>query len=738
MKTSLPLIFAAIAFAPATAIAATPAPAEPAGATAVGEIIVTAQKRAENLQDVPGAVTAVSGAVLEERGIDDIQDFVSLVPNTVFSNNRTQYRITLRGLSMTDLTTQGGEARVAYHVNGVYLGMTGDIAGTFYDVERVEVNRGPQGTLFGRNSVAGTVNVVTRAPTDEFSGYLDAEIGNYSTANLDGAISGPLGEGISGRLAFQSRNREGYDLNVPTGVGINDQNTQAVRGTLRFEPTTNFTATFYGSYFQERDRASAMFVGVGVAGATPLTELLTPAGQIRDGDPRHNFSGQLPLNDKEAYGVGLDATIDLGGGFSLTSVTSFYDSEINGHVDTGDSIPLIKTNQTETAQQLSQEFRLDADFQRWRFTVGAGYYNQDYEMSTINGFWGDAGVFLGIPGSLPGVFTQGFTLGGNLETQSIAVFGQATFDITDNTSITVGARYTEEDKGLSGEFFDFNVSTPYVPNPVHVGGFNSDSVSYDDFSPRVTIEHKIGPDLLIYAIYAQGFKAGGFNVGGLSAPYLPEHLTNYEAGFKFDSADGRLRLNGAGFFYNYTDMQVVQAGFASNSNVNAGEAELYGVELELAWVPVDGLEFDLGAATLHSEFTQFDTFDPTGQLPGLLSLAGNRLPGTPEYTLSYGVQYTWDAAGGAVTARADGRTISDVFYDQFNRAPMNADESTILNASLRWENSDGRVSVTGFIRNITDELYVNGAFMNGGAVGWVIDGSYDPPRTYGVRLGVDF
>lgn len=736
LKRISPYVLVAMALAPATAFAQETAPATQSAG--VDEIIVTAQKREENLQDVPIAVTAISGETLEARGISDIQAFARLVPNAAFSDNRTQYRITLRGLSMTDLTTQGGEARVAYHVNGAYLGMTGDIAGTFYDIERVEVNRGPQGTLFGRNAVAGTVNVITRAPTEELSGYLNAEIGNYSAANLDGAISSSLGDGVAGRLAFQSRNHEGYDLNVPTGVGVNDQNTQAVRGTLRFDPTENFTGTLYASYFRERDHAAHMFAGVGVPTATPLTELLTPAGQVRDGNPRHNFSGQLPENNKTSYGAGFDATLDLGGGLSLTSVTSYYDTELNGLVSTGDTIPLIKTNQTEWADQISEELRLQGDFDRWNFVVGVGYYDQNYKMSTINGFWGDAGVFLGIPGSLPGQFTQGFTLGGNLETQSVAVFGEASFELTDATSLTIGARYTEEDKNLSGEFFDFDVSTPFVPNPVHVGPTRSDSVSYDNFSPRLTIEHEISPGLMIYGTYAEGFKAGGYNVGGLAAPYFPEILTDYEVGFKFDSSDGRFRINGAGFYYDYQDMQVVQVGFASNSNVNAGQSELYGVEFEVTAVPVDGLELDLAVAALHSEFIEFDTSDPTGQDPTLTTVAGNRLPAVPEYTLSYGAQYTWDTAAGSFTARADGRTIGDVFYDQFNRAPMNADGNTILNASLRWQDNDERVSLTAFVRNITDELYVNGAFMNGGAVGFVIDGSFDPPRTYGVRLGVDF
>ena len=232
IKITRPCILAVMLVAPNAAFAQS-APAEEAN-QGVGEIIVTAQKRAENIQDVPVAVSAFSGNTLAERGVSDIQGLATLVPNLGFSNAYSQTRLTLRGLTFADLAAQGGEARVAYHVDGAYMAMSGDIGGTFYDIERVEVNRGPQGTLFGRNATAGTVNVITRNPTDTLSGYLNAEVGNYNTANIDGAISGPLADGVSARIAVQSRNHSGYSYNVPNQVDVMNQNMQAVRAKLMF------------------------------------------------------------------------------------------------------------------------------------------------------------------------------------------------------------------------------------------------------------------------------------------------------------------------------------------------------------------------------------------------------------------------------------------------------------------------------------------------------------------------
>jgi iron complex outermembrane receptor protein len=698
---------------------------------------VTAQKRSENLQDVPIAVTAISGDELASKGVADVQAFARLVPNMAFSNNYGQVRITLRGLSFQDLATQGGEPRVAYHVDGAFLAQSGDIGGTFYDIERVEVNRGPQGTLFGRNAIAGTVNVITRDPTESLSGYLNAEIGSYSTQNFDGAISGPLADGVSARIAFQTRSHSGYEYNVPNKADVNDQDTDAFRAKLKFD-RDNFTAILSADYARERDRDGPLFVGGGVAGVPALAEIL--GGQVSDDDPRHDYTGNLPFTDKTSYGSTLDAKLDLGNDYSLASLTSYRHSDFVYKQAENSSLALIDTKGSELAKQFTQELRLHKDFERGNIVVGAYFYSQNYEMSSENPALGLLGGLIGFP---PGSFlaqgyAQGFTLGGNVNTRSVAGFGQLTYELTDTTTLIAGARYSWEKKRKFNEFFDFDLLNPFNPDFVHTGPTLSDRVSYDNFSPRVTLEQKIGPNQLIYATFAKGFKAGGYNVGGLAEPYFPESLTSYEAGFKLDLFDRKLRFNGSGFYYDYKDLQVVVAEVASNKNINAASAKIYGVELELTAIPVQGLELDASAAVLKSKFTEFDTIDPTRPALGTLSLAGNRLPFTPKYTLSYGVQYTFDTSVGSITVRGDGQTKSQVYFDQFNSQTNSEGAYTILNASIGWKDANDRLSATAYAKNMTDELAINGTFMGGGLIGWPLLGRYDPPRTYGVRLGVKF
>jgi len=743
-----PCLVAALATVPATAWAQT-APADQTQAdsnesnSGVGDIIVTAQKREENLQSVPIAVTAFSGDALTARGVTDIQSLSRLVPNMGFSNAYSQVRITLRGLSFADLAAQGGEARVAYHVDGAYMAMTGDIGGTFYDIERVEVNRGPQGTLFGRNATAGTVNVITRNPTDTLSGYVNAEVGNYHTANVEGAISGPLADGISARIAVQSRNHSGYDFNVPHGVDINNQRTQAVRGKIKVD-RGNFRAVLSADYFNENDRVGPMFVGRS-ANPPPINIQANLGSVVTDGNPRHNFSGQIPLNDKESYGATLDMKLDLGNDLSLVSLTNYRHSHFIYHDDDLSNRPgvgsLLMSRQFENAKQLSEELRISKDFDRGNVVLGTYLYSQDYRTggsdltanATLSQFGAFVAGFVGQPTTAArDVYTQGFLQGGAVDTRGIAVFGQATYEITDSTKLILGARYSWEKRKLYDSIggFDF-VNLAYNPNYVIPASAThpDQRVKYHNFSPRVTLEQKIGPDALIYATYAKGFKTGGFNVAQpASAPYLPESLTDYEVGFKADLFDKKLRVNGAGFYYDYKDLQtvviVLDSSGTGSRNVNA-QAKLYGAELEATAVPVPNLELNVAAAVIHSEFKNG-------------TVKGNKLPFTPDYTLSFGAQYTLNTGAGDFTLRGEGQTKGRTFFNINNNPLVSQNAFTILNASLAWHPVSDRFSVTAFVRNITNKLAIDGGFDQSPVLGSIIKGAWSPPRTWGARFEVKF
>jgi iron complex outermembrane receptor protein len=748
IEITRPCLLAALAIVPATAWAqaasTTTSGANNADPNTIGDIIVTAQKREESLQNVPIAVTAFSGATLAERGVTDVQSLVRLVPNMGFSTAYSQVRITLRGLSFNDLAAQGGEARVAYHVDGAYMAMTGDIGGTFYDIERVEVNRGPQGTLFGRNATAGTVNVITRNPTKELSGYLNAELGNYKTVNVDGAISGPIADGVSVRIAFQSRSHSGYDFNVPHQIDINNQNTQAIRGKLLFDGADNFTATLSADYFNEHDRVGPMFVGL-AANPPPINIQAMLGSVVTDGKRRHNFSGQIPLNDKESYGATLDMKLDMSDSLSLASLTNYRHSHFIYHDDDMSNIPgvgpLLMSRQFETAKQLSEELRLTKDFSRGNIVLGAYLYSQDYRTgpsdltgnATVSQFGRFVAGFVGEPSiATDNVYTQGFIQGGAVDTRGVALFGQATYEITDTTKLIIGARYSWEKRKLHDSLggFDF-VNLAYDPNYViQANDQHPDlKVKYNNFSPRATIEQKIGPDALVYVTYAKGFKTGGFNVAQpAAATYLPEVLTDYEAGFKADLFGKKLRVNGAGFYYDYKDLQtvviVLDSSGTGSRNVNA-QAKLYGAELELTAVPVPGLELNAAAAVIHSEFT-------------VGTVKGNKLPNTPSYTLSLGAQYTFKSSIGDITMRGESQTKGRTYFSIDNNPLVAQGDYTVLSASLAWRDENDRFSVTAFVKNIANKLAINGAFDQSPVLGSIIKGSWETPRTWGARFGVKF
>lgn len=738
---SRPYILATLLLTPATAIAQTTSPApqdtaETADVTGLSDIIVTAQKRSENLQNVPVAVTAISGDDLDARGITDVQALARLVPNVTFSDKNGEARINLRGLGFDNLWASSAEPRVAYHVDGAYVAQSGNIFGTFFDIERVEVNRGPQGTLFGRNAVAGTVNVITRDPADTLSGYLNAEIGNYSTANVGGAISVPLDDGLSARVAFQSRKHEGYDYNVTNAVDINDLDSQSVRGKLKFNRGGPFSAVFSADYFRQRDRSGGILLGVYNPESTPALPPETMGGLVRDGNPRHDFSDTLPINNRSSYGFSLDAKLELGNDFTLASLTSFRNSKFYYQTDIDlSSLAWIFAQNRVSADQYSQELRLSKDFDRGNFVLGVYLFGEDYTAVVRDPV--DAVIFGAPPG---GGLLEGISFGGDVRTRAIAGFGQFTYELTDTTKLIAGARYSWERKRKSGEYIVFNFTDPYDPDNdfVNTAPGTGGKVTYRNFSPRVTLEQQLGANQLVYVTFAKGFKTGGFNLGQPQPSYAPENLTDYEAGFKLDLFDRKLRLNGAGFYYDYKDLQVTRTNNSTSVIMNAARAKIYGAELEMTAVLAPGLEIDAAGALMKSKFTSFDTEDPSRPQLGVLDLSGNRLPNAPKYTLTYGAQYSFETGIGEITFRGDGRKISSVFFDQFNVRSNSEKAKTTLNASIAWRDANERFSASLFVKNLTDTLSKNGSFVYAGFAGYPLAGNYDPPRTYGARFGVEF
>ncbi len=708
----------------------------------ITDIVVTAQKREQNLQDVPIAVTAVGGEELRERNITDVQKLVQIAPGVIFSSANSQARISIRGISYDGLGGSPAEARVAYHLDGVYLARTSEILSTFYDIERVEVLRGPQGTLFGRNAIAGSVSVITRDPTNEMEGYLEADVGNYSNVKLQGAAGGPIADGVSARISFMTQDRSGYDYNVPNQTDVNDLRTRAIRGKIKFEPTSSLTITLSADYFHEKDKQGQLLLGYYNPGS-PIPAVAV-GGIVTDGNPRHDFAGTLPSMKRNFYGFSANVNWDLGDNLDLVSITGYRHTENTVVVDVdSSSVDAIHGNLFDRARQFSEELRLQKSFDRGNFMVGLYYFTENF--FTNQTYPLDLSTLLGPP--FTNFQADGIQIGGTSKAVSWAGFAQADYDITGWLNLTVGARYGWERKKKINEYFQFRAfdalfnPIPFDPTdaPVPLGPLQNETNTYKNFSPKVTLTAKLDEDKSVYATYSKGFRSGGYNLGYNTPGFFPEKLTDYEVGFKTEFLDRRLRINGSAFIYDYKDLQVNKANSTvGNSIQNAASAKLKGVEVEFIALPIEGLRLDGSLALMKSKFTDFTTFNDSRLGLGLLDLAGNRLPQAPKYTASYGAQYTAITGIGEMTFRAEGRSISGVYFDQFNVVENSESAFSIFNAYLNWKSNSEKLYGSLYVRNIGNKLAKNGSLVYSGITGFNINGQYDPPRTYGVTFGVRF
>ena len=348
------------------------------------DIIVTAQKRSENVQNTALAVTALTADDLEKSKLNSVESVFAAVPNVQFSRSTGNARIAIRGLGY-DSVTVGGEARVAYHVDGVYMSRPTSVLGSFYDVSRVEVLRGPQGTLYGRNTTAGAINVITQDPTDKLSGYASLLVGNYDLIEGKGAISGPVSDTISARLAFDVISRGGYGKNNVTGQDVDNERTQAVRGKIKFEPSSTFRAILSADYLHENDNAFGLhYMGDGgyTAAGVPIVSVARRLGATPPANPRDIDINYGPYARRELWGGSLNLSWDIGR-WTITSLSAYRHTEYRTISDLA-SLPggVSIYNQTERSRQFSEELRLSGKTDWADFTLGGFYFNEKIDGSS--------------------------------------------------------------------------------------------------------------------------------------------------------------------------------------------------------------------------------------------------------------------------------------------------------------------------------------------------------------------
>jgi len=716
-----------------TALAATgPADAQDSTAQAAAEsgldeIMVTAEKRATALQETPLAVTALRGDALEDRHIANVEDLTQAIPNVNFGQTTGNARIAIRGVGFDNITV-GNEGRVAYHLDGVYISRPIAALGTFFDVDRVEVLRGPQGSIYGRNATAGAVNVITSTAEDRLGGYGRLTIGNYDLVKTEGAINAPLGSTLAVRIAFQTTDRDGYGRNLITGRDIDDEKTRSIRGKLRWKPADRVEFDLSADYRKEDDSNYGYhYLGRGSATVEPLGLRL---GGVVARDRRDLTADVQPSNNRMIWGTAFSASIDFGP--VLTSISGYRESRFHQIADLDTtSVRLANFDQFERSRQFSQELRLTGDFAGGEWLIGGYYFDEAIEGGTGVAF---DRLVLGAPAQL----VQGLFIGGSIDAKALAAFGQVKVNLTDSLALIGATRYSTEKKRID-ELNALDFVRPYSPtNPVVPQRSQQDSQRWSAFTPKLGLEYKPSDDIFVYVTASKGFKSGGYNLGGIQPAFRPEILWDYEAGVKSDLFDGTMRANVSAFLYEYKNLQVSRVQGTAIVIENAARAQLKGIEGELVFLPTRNLQFDLNFSLLDTKYKEFRTADPSRPELGVLDLSGNKLTQAPTYTISLGAQYSWDIGDGELTARGEGYFVDRIYFSPFNSARTSQGEASRFNAFLNFKTASERLTASLFVRNITNKQQLGTAAISTGLTGFPVIGTLQPPRTYGVQTGFRF
>lgn len=729
--------------------------------TGLEEIVVTATRRAQSVQDVGLSVTAFTGDQIRDLGFTDTTDIVKMTPGlnyTVPNAESSQINFFLRGVGLNDFA-DASENPVAVYVDDVYHPASGGLSFQLFDVDRVEVLRGPQGTLFGRNTTGGLVHFVSVKPKDTFDGYLDLTGAEYGQIKVEGAIGGPISEHIDGRFSFATDSHDGYTKNRFAGApDYNATHAKAARGQLLFKPSDALDV-LVSAYYSKNDATVGAWQnqptdivngqsvalgpnqqGVGVDcnldGVVDATD--RPPGTdcfgYRDTD-NNPWAGEFDRHGR-VYVKNAGGTVNLNwrfGGTTLTSITAYQDVDRlqSEDTDAGPNPFLLPTFIAGT-KTFTQELRLAGGADKFRWLGGLYYFDNDvkghYTLDLTNlGF-----VF----------FDANFTQ----KSKSYAGFGQIEYDFTPQLTLIAGVRYANEKKdltylnrdlsGLFTELYGSDVAFDFSPASV------GDLARHDDnaVNGRLGLDWKPAQDVLIYGAIARGTKSAGFNVGFLdqtftfasntpaTIPFGEEKLTSYEVGFKSTFAGGRTRLNGAVFYYDYKDFQTFRFELLNQVIFNTN-AKVKGGELELETSPAQGWHIGLGLSVLDAKADNIPS--PSGVLRTRDMVAA------PKFSANAIVRYEWPALAGHIGLQASASLVDHLYYDIQNVPVSFENGYTITNLRASYRPQSDKWELAVFANNVTNEAYLAYTFDFTSTFGYNQQ-AYGQPRWVGASFHYKF
>ncbi|HEY6869000.1 MAG TPA: TonB-dependent receptor [Novosphingobium sp.] len=748
-------------------------------------IVVTAQKREQNIQDVPIAITALGANSLAQRGVADTDTLSAVVPSLQVSNLGAQgiAIFTIRGVSQNDFSDQN-EAPNAIYVDGAYRSFIGAAGFTMFDVDRVEVLRGPQGTLYGRNATGGLVHVINRRPTRTFEAYAEVEAGEHNLIEARGAVSGPLSSDVQARLSFATKHNDGYMFNTRTGRDQGGANNWSARLQLRLAPEGSDSSLLLSAHYSKDDvggatiydnkraiidfsdpgrrvinpTSNAQYVAFCQAmfdANSPAPLVVTPTSNCagwQDPAPGNPFVSEFDnpgASHRELYGATLTGNLAITDSIDLVTISDYLRLDRSIGVDTdGSGFRMFNFASDARSNQLSQEVRLTGKSGGVDWVAGLYY------------LWIDHRIRSGID-ALPDAYTLAHANPDVLfpfktdnairqTTESYAVFGQAEVPLSQALSVIAGLRWTKDRIGIeinptcTNGFLPFACAVVAPPGSVQGDGFTSansgglNRQAKGDWSGRLQLNYRPQQDVLLYAGVTRGQKGGGFNasaIAGITAavtPYKPEVLTNYEAGFKLAVLGGTTHLNGSAYYYDYKNYQAYTLTGLTPTIFNTN-ARVIGAELELETRPVRGLT--LGGSLAYLDAVAHDV--PSNLLGSGINLGDQQMPQSPRWSGNALVRYEFDALHGKVGLQADAKYTSRRYFNTVNHPALADPHDFVANARISYATADNRWEFAVWGRNLTNAtVYVSGFDLAG--TNGTTPLAVAPPRWFGgsVRLQI--
>lgn len=696
---------------PAFAQNSEPAAAE-SEAEGVQDIIVTAQKRSERLQEIPISITSMTGDALTAKGVNSTIELASTVSGLTVTTSAGSALPRIRGVG-TGGAVAGNENSVAIYVDGVYYASS--FASTFglADIQQIDVLKGPQGTLFGRNATGGVIQITTREPSEEASGKVSFTYGNLDTVGGSLYATAGIAEGVSASIAVQANNQDdSRGINLFNGLKVGTTRDFSARAKLKAELGPDTVLRLSGDYAYIN---AALPAYRPAPGSTPnLAGGLPFSGRTYDVN-----SNVQPLTRIWQWGTSANLSHQFDS-FELVSISAYRKSQFKGNLD-NDGLPYVGGNVSFTGpeSQFTQEIRLGSTGKGDLKWVVGGY------------FFDSSGGFapLDFVSAVPGPFVLNARI--IVKTRAYAGFAQATYNLLPKTAVTLGIRYSSERKDLDaqGAIFGF-------PLPPQRDNFSQSKVTY-----RVALDHRLTDDILLYASYNTGFKSGGYDANPsvfFPATFKPETIGATEIGIKSDWLDRALRINFAAFHYDYKNVQLVTYASGTGVFFNGSGAKIKGFDLDITAVPVSGLTL---TATANLTDSSLGAFPYTGQVPAPgggnvtapINVTGNSLPATPKFSFSLGAAYEVPVGNGMINFSANYSHSSRWYAEISNRAAQNA--YGLVNLSAAWHpKAEGNLSFTAWVKNLGDVAYAAQLFEGGYSDGL----TYAPGRTYGLTVSSKF